>query len=217
MNIDIILKNKKFKNLLNEIELDDKIKSENNENTSDSNDNICLISQTSISNSLRKITLPCGHTFDYVNLFNEIKNQKYYFYKVEYDKVGSKCIKCPYCRKVHDGVLPYHEVDNVQRLKWINEPNNSILPIHQCSWTYQSGKQKGKTCSCNANMYKNGIYCEKHYKSMMKRKSRNAETELPNVPRCQAILKSGKNKGSLCNCKIHSKDSMYCKRHTPKS
>ena len=215
MNIDIILKKNKFQNLLNEIELESKHITEKDENNEESNENICLISQTTINDNIRKITLPCGHTFDYVNLFNEIKNQKYYFYKVEYDKVGSKCIKCPYCRKVHNGVLPYHEVESIKRLKWINEPNSCILPIHTCGWTYQSGKQKGEKCSCNANVYKNGIYCEKHYKNMMKRQSKKVENS--GAQRCQAILKSGKNKGSICNCKINVKDANYCKRHTPKN
>jgi hypothetical protein len=33
-----------------------------------------------------------------------------------------------------------------------------------------------------------------------------------NVKRCQGILKSGKNKGKLCNCKAYSSTD-YCKRH----
>ena len=63
-------------------------------------------------------------------------------------------------------------------------------------------------------MYKNGIYCEKHYKNMMKRQFQKGENSV--AQRCQAILKSGKNKGSICNCKINVKDANYCKRHTPK-
>ena len=37
--------------------------------------------------------------------------------------------------------------------------------------------RKGNKCSCNANMYKNGIYCEKHYKNMMKRQSKKEEED----------------------------------------
>ena len=209
MNIDIILKQNKYKNLLNEIEND---KEKTNNGNESNQEKICLISQVPIIENIREITLPCGHTFDYVNLYNEIKNQKYYFYKVEYNNMGTKCIKCPYCRKVHDGILPFHEIDKVERIKWINQPNSSMLPIHKCGWVYQSGKNKGKQCTCSANMYKIGAYCEKHYKIMKKNENKTNNND-DSVNRCQAILKSGKNKGHLCNCKVHTDGVMFCKRH----
>lgn len=30
---------------------------------------------------------------------------------------------------------------------------------------------------------------------------------------CKAIIKSGKNKGNICNCRIKIKDALYCGRH----
>ena len=160
---------------------------------------------------MRKTTLPCGHTFDYVNLYNEIKS-KYYFYKVEYNNIGLNCIKCPYCRHVHDGVLPYHDIKDIKRLRGINQPNNRIIKIHKCNWVYQSGKNKGLPCSCGANMYQDGSYCEKHHKIILNRKKDSENKDL-NIMRCQAVLKSGKNKGMLCNCKVHDKGHHYCKKH----
>lgn len=37
--------------------------------------------------------------------------------------------------------------------------------------------------------------------------------DVKSVNRCQAILKSGKNKGELCNCVIKQNDAIYCLRH----
>ena len=34
-----------------------------------------------------------------------------------------------------------------------------------------------------------------------------------NIKLCQAIIKSGKNKGNVCNCKITKPDAIYCGRH----
>ena len=33
---------------------------------------------------------------------------------------------------------------------------------------------------------------------------------------CKAIIKNGKKKGMLCNCKIKNANNNYCGRHTPK-
>tara|TARA_B100000963_G_C22373287_1_gene556867 strand:- start:116 stop:721 length:606 start_codon:yes stop_codon:yes gene_type:complete len=199
MNIDVILKNNKYKLLLND---DFDIKS--------NNDNICLISQDLIENPINVIKLPCGHTFDYKNLFNEIRNQKFYFYKIDCQNIKSNTIKCPYCRKVFDKLLPYHEIDNIDRIKYINCPNKNIMHIHQCEWKYKSGKNKDKLCSCPANFYKIGHYCETHYKSVMK-KNNELQTN-----KCCAILKFGKRKGMMCGCNIKDNNFKYCKKHLNK-
>ncbi len=34
-----------------------------------------------------------------------------------------------------------------------------------------------------------------------------------NIKLCKAIIKSGKNKGNICNCKITNTDAIYCGRH----
>ena len=206
MNIDIILKKNNYKDLLNYDE-----KKEND--IDNSSNNICLISQEPIIDSINLIKLPCGHTFDYVNLFNEIKNQKYYFYKVEVQNCNSNTIKCPYCRKVFNNILPYHEIDSVTRIKNINIPNSKIMPIYKCQWQFKSGKNKNNFCNCSANNYKIGHYCEKHHKLMIKNINNSSQQK------CCAILKSGKRKGQYCGCIIKDSDlnlQKFCKKHTPK-
>lgn len=202
MNIDFILKKNKYDKLLKEIQDDDE----------DEKDDTCLISQTKIVDNMRQIKLPCGHVFDYVNLFNEIKNQKYYFYKVESGITNSNSIKCPYCRKVFDNVLPYHEIKGVERVKGINYPNNKALALYECQWKFKTGKNKGKNCTCCANKYKNGLYCDKHHKMVLNHEKNKIEDN-----RCCAILKTGKRKGFACGCKIHEPNEKYCKKHKPKN
>lgn len=35
-----------------------------------------------------------------------------------------------------------------------------------------------------------------------------------NIKLCTAIIKTGKNKGNICNCKILKNDEIYCGRHS---
>ena len=45
------------------------------EETNNIEENKCLITQQKIDD-FNMVKLPCGHTFDYVNLYNEVKYQK---------------------------------------------------------------------------------------------------------------------------------------------
>jgi hypothetical protein len=139
------------------------------------NDDICLISKEPI---LEKITLGCNHSFEYLYLYEEIKQQKTrhrgYF-------------KCPYCRNKYNGTIPYYEIDDIEKINYINNTNKTLLPILKCSFL---------NCCLNANKYKTGIFCQKHYKQS-------------NSIKCEGVCKNGvkcKNKAiqnGLCN--IHNK------------
>ncbi|MBI96547.1 hypothetical protein CL656_05325 [bacterium] len=202
MNIDIILNNNKYKNFLNNNNNDNNDNNDNNINEK----NTCLISQDIISNNFNKITLPCNHSFDYSNLYNEIYNQKYYYYKIDVNNTKYNTIKCPYCRNVFDNILPYYEIQGIKRITGINHPSNKILNLHTCEWKFKSGKNKGNYCCNCANKYKIGNYCDKHYKQIQKRNLSTNNT-------CEAILKSGKNKGKMCGCNIKDPNEKYCKKH----
>ena len=54
--------------------------------------------------------------------------------------------------------------------------------------------------SCN----KNCPYCRKEGGNLIIQK---------NIKLCKAIIKSGKNKGNICNCKVTKTDTIYCGRH----
>ena len=193
MNIESIINNEKYKIFLNDSD-------------TDNDDDTCLITQDKI-NSFNKITLPCNHTFDYKNLITELYNQKFYFYKIDKTNISSKSIKCPYCRTIYDNLLPYYEIDNLKKINGINYPNKDSMKLFECSWKYKSGKNKGFNCSCSANKYKIGNYCEKHYNYIKKK-----EKEESNYKKCSYIFKTGKNKGKTCNCLIKDDNFTYCKR-----
>lgn len=137
---------------------------------------ICLISKEPI---VEKITLPCKHSFEYYYLYEEIKQQK---------QRHKSYFKCPYCRTKFNGTIPYYEIDDIEKINYINNTNKTLLPILKCI-----------TCNLNANKYKNGIFCMKHYKNM-------------NVNKCSAICKNGnvcKNNSIINNlCNKHNKNKV---------
>ena len=140
---------------------------------------ICLISKEIIQD---KITLLCNHSFEYYYLYEEIKQQK---------NRHKQYFKCPYCRAIYNGTIPYYEIDDVEKINHINNTTKTLLPILKCC-----------KCNLNANKYKIGIFCIKHYKS---------ET----IVKCNTICKNGKkcNNKAIQNelCNIHNKVNNICK------
>jgi len=134
----------------------------------------CLISKEPIENN---ITLPCNHAYEYIYLYEEIKVQK---------QRHKTYFKCPYCRHMYNGTIPYYEIDGVDKITNINHNHRNLLNIHKCLHT---------NCTRGANKYKNGFYCNKHVQV--------------STNHCSAICKNGnpcKNAikvGSQCN--VHNK------------
>lgn len=140
---------------------------------------ICLISKEPIVNN---ITLSCSHSFEYYYLYEEIKQQK---------NRHKQYFKCPYCRTKFNGTIPYYEIDNIEKIAYINNTNKTLLSILKCN-----------TCGGNANQYKIGCYCTKHYKN---------ESSI----KCITICKNGKkcNNKAIQNqlCNVHNKVNNICK------
>ena len=107
--------------------------------------NTCLISKEPI---IENITLPCSHSFEYVYLYEEIKVQK---------QRHRNYFKCPYCRHIYFGTIPYYELEGVDKINNINNSKN-IMQIHKCSWN---------NCLKSANKLKHGIFCSSHAKSIL--------------------------------------------------
>jgi len=138
------------------------------------NGELCLISKEPI---LEKITLGCKHSFEYLYLYEEIKQQK---------NRHRSYFKCPYCRSKFNGTIPYYEIDDIEKINYINNTNKTLLPILKCSIT---------NCCLNANKYKSGIFCQKHYKQS-------------NYLKCSGTCKNGnlcKNKAIINGvCNLHN-------------
>lgn len=179
-------------------ELNEQLNENNDENKND--DSKCLISREKLEENY--ITLPCSHKFNYIPLYKEICWQKINQSPLEIIHLGFNQIKCPYCRTVINGLLPYQDKNGVNKKCGVNYPIKYSLPLYKCEWVYKNGKQKGNRCNHNAGLYQNSCYCNKHIGFINKK---------CNIIKCNSILKSGKRKGQQCGCKCF-KDNK-CKRH----
>ena len=132
----------------------DLISENNNELMSNNN---CLITNERLENNF--IKLDCNHCFNYVAIYNEIVQQK--LYKLQDNKkLKLNEIKCPYCRKITDKLIPYFKYYNVKQIKGVNSPKNLCMNINQC----QHINKNNEKCNENACITNDGIFCNKHLK-----------------------------------------------------
>ena len=117
----------------------------------------CLISQELLTKS--HIKLPCGHKFNYMPLYNELYKQKQ---KNHYETCNLKVnqVKCPYCRKVYDNILPYIQSECIEKTHGVNYPFKYCMKNEiECDWS-----QKNKTKCCKeAQFINDASYCKLHY------------------------------------------------------
>lgn len=188
-------------------------------------DSICLISQQSLDDT--KITLICGHSFNYKALFNEVYKQKYHKNKTEIQRVQHNEIKCPYCRKIQKGILPY--IEGFGRIKYVNSPQTMVMLCNTCIYTFKSGKRKGMACNKRCV----DKYCPKCTYYMKKRAVANdlvsdtvgevcanlvltdaVNGNLPLHSLCSATIKTGLRKG--LHCRHPAKHNGKCGIHKSK-
>jgi hypothetical protein len=102
-------------------------------------DNLCLITNEPLVEKF--IKLSCGHKFNYIPLYLDIKNHKLKFNSLE--GINSRLhideIRCPYCRKKQKSVLPYYEELKLSKINGVN-----YIDIHEIG--------------INDNLYKNKLY-----------------------------------------------------------
>jgi len=108
-----------------------------NDSDAESDLNKCLISDEILVDKFVK--LPCGHSFNYIPLYNDIKNHKTKFNNMEATsgKLHAHEIRCPYCRNIHASLLPYYEDLGLKKIHGVNclDPkHNSDLPSTECSY-----------------------------------------------------------------------------------
>ena len=129
-------------------------------NRSVENDNTCLISSEDLDNN--SIKLQCGHAFNYISIYNEVVNQKT-------KKIGSDRylklneIKCPYCRKISTGYLPFYKYYGIKNYPLFLKNNITFnLQQNKCLCDYINTKNiKCNNLACNT---KHGNFCNKHLK-----------------------------------------------------
>ena len=159
-------------------------------------ENVCLISNDPLEKN--HITLTCNHHFNYNDIFEEVCRQKKKRNTLEIDTVGTWPLKCPYCRNMQDGILPY--IYKYKRVLNVNWPPNQSYSKKYCEYVLKSGKRKGASCQIKCL----NQFCYRH------EKKKNIIKKI-----CKAILKTGKRKGQTCSYSS-SGASDFCKIHTPK-
>ena len=90
-------------------------------------DNLCLITNQPLIDKFYEMN--CGHKFNYIPLYLDIKNHKQKFNGMESNSghLSAQEIRCPYCRKKQNGLLPYYEELGLKKLQGVNcidEKNN---------------------------------------------------------------------------------------------
>ena len=119
------------------------------------------------------IELDCKHFFKYDALMKEIDINK--------GKVPQ--IKCPYCRSIFKGVLPYRE--GYLKQHNVNYPLKYCIYKNECSRIISRGKRKGQKCGKSCEFEK-CIRCSKEVPSPNKQCA-----HMINVRRCKLYVKKG--------------------------
>jgi hypothetical protein len=115
-----------------DIEEDDKI---------DIDKKLCLITNQPLIDNY--VTLECGHNFNYIPIYKDIINHKQKFNGMEGGKgiLGTHQIRCPYCRKKQDKLLPYYEELGLAKVNGVNffdpkQANYAGNNIKKCMFKY---------------------------------------------------------------------------------
>lgn len=166
-----------FWEMLNNIDSDD----DNNKEEE------CLLTKVSLTRNY--IKLDCGHTFNYLALFEEVKQQKtrkLYVNPIHFSH--SSQFYCPYCRKVINGLLPYIPSECAEKIKNVNFPLSLSIKHRECSYVYNRGKMKGEKCSANSAYESDiGIYCYKHQNKYSNNTNENYSDEFNDFYRKHTI------------------------------
>jgi hypothetical protein len=204
-------------------EINKSINLENEENSkNEENNNICLITQENLQDNA--IKLSCNHYFNYIPLLKEIFSQKFVtnYYK-KYNSIKKKII-CPYCRNENQNFFipfveelydikvfglntdnPFYTLDVFSSNKVLS--NLTLEKIKKCEYITESGIQCNKPFCFKS--YLNIPYCKMH----RMHKTKEETKQVKEAKYCFMLLKTGKNAGKPCNCKITDKTNNTCKRH----
>ena len=150
-------------------------------------DNNCLLTKEALNDI--HVTLNCGHKFNYIPLYKEVVIQKtsagmttngyYNSYTLRLNEM-----KCPYCRRVQDKLLPFLNYDNIKKLRGVNAPESVCMKARMCEHVETASKRKNTkkkisdSCECNAIHVVNGAYyCKKHYEQQLQKKEQQEEQQ----------------------------------------
>ena len=108
------------------------------ENKIDKEVDTCLIENTPLTE--KYVQMECGHKFNYIPLYLDIKNHKQKFNGLEGNsgRLHQDEIRCPYCRQKQKGVLPYYEEFGLEKLHGINYINPNYKSFNTSAGYYKT-------------------------------------------------------------------------------
>lgn len=150
-------------------------------------DNNCLLTKEALNDI--HVTLNCGHKFNYIPLYKEVVIQKtsagmttngyYNSYTLRLNEM-----KCPYCRRVQDKLLPFLNYDNIKKLRGVNAPESVCMKARMCEHVETASKRKNTkkkisdSCECNAIHVVNGAYyCKKHCELQLQKQQQKEQQQ----------------------------------------
>jgi hypothetical protein len=152
-------------------------------------------------------------------LYKEIFNQKKRACVTETIRLRYNQIKCPYCRTIHNYLIPYKKMDGVEIVHGVNSPRKYVYYENKCSYVYKRGTNRGKKCEIRCCHE----YCNSHLKykdsdtignTNIKKKKEEPKNEIVSSEGCVYVFKQGKNKGDNCGSKVKENGKcLYCKTH----
>jgi pyruvate/2-oxoglutarate dehydrogenase complex dihydrolipoamide acyltransferase (E2) component len=137
---------------------------------------ICPISNTPLETYF--FTFECGHKFNYAPLFKDIYNhkKKYNFMEGVRGHLNMNQIRCPFCRKKQNGLLPYYSELPFEKVHGVNYINPDItevthgLPLLKCQFIINPPETDGTINKCLSNGHAIIAGCCLCYEHYMKHK-----------------------------------------------
>jgi hypothetical protein len=118
-------------------------------------ENKCLITLENLKDDY--VQLDCGHKFNYEPIFKDIQNHKQKFNKLERRILSTNEIRCPYCRTVHNKLLPLN--DKFPKVHGVNYRDDELLLFNNTPKDYHWVQGKCDYSENNLLSNKNSECC----------------------------------------------------------
>tara|TARA_B100001057_G_scaffold198493_1_gene199066 strand:- start:2768 stop:3385 length:618 start_codon:yes stop_codon:yes gene_type:complete len=126
---------------------------------------ICLVTGAPLTEN--HVTLACGHKFNYGAIYNELRLMREWSgrpYDTNY--VGHREMRCPYCREITPGLLPFVPSIVEKRVSGVNAPQAFCIGQVPCQHVLLRGQRKGHACGKAGFKFNGKHVCPVHWKAL---------------------------------------------------
>lgn len=172
------------------------------DNLQNTTNDVCRITDCELQDNY--IELACGHKFNYLPLYKEIKYQKTNKYALTYDytKLSINQIKCPYCRVITNNILPYFKYYNIDTIRGVTYPHKYSIKLYSCQHIIKSTNSMCNNSACKTPF---GLFCNKHYHCNVIKNNQDKSIQNITVIELKNLLRKNK-------CKVSGKKSELIER-----